>query len=139
MSNTDQLLGAPKFLNVSKNCIFITSWGPQNEKELQYGCFLVKKSFNSQGNRNSNVKIYFMGPLIYVLPRASKGLKTALPSRDRSHKGNFFVFIFSQMSFYILPTCTTLIDRYCETQILNSFLNKSMKKLKKSITVIIVY
>ena len=42
--------------------------------------FLSKKLFNSHGNRKANKKIYFMGPLIYVLPRAPKGLKTALES-----------------------------------------------------------
>ena len=40
--------------------------------------FLSKKLFNSHGNRKANKKIYFMGPLIYVLPRAPKSLKTAL-------------------------------------------------------------
>ena len=58
---------------------FITLRWPKNEKELHYLCFLVKKkSFNSQGTRKANKKIHFMGPLIYVLPRAPKGLKTAL-------------------------------------------------------------
>ena len=37
-----------------------------------------KKHSIPPGNRKANMKIYFMGPLIYVLTRAPKGLKTAL-------------------------------------------------------------
>ena len=49
---------------MKKNCIIIA--------------FQSKKTFNSQGNIKANKKNGFMGPLIYVLPRAPKGLKTAL-------------------------------------------------------------
>ena len=41
-------------------------------------CLLVKKSFNSRGNRKANKEIHFKGPLIYVLLGAPKGLKMAL-------------------------------------------------------------
>ena len=39
--------------------------------------FSQKKPFYSQGNIKANKKINFMGPLIYVLPRAPKGLEDA--------------------------------------------------------------
>ena len=48
------------------------------KKNCNISVFLEKKSSNSQGNRKSNKESIFMGPLIYILPTAPKGLKMAL-------------------------------------------------------------
>ena len=81
----------------------ITLWGPQNEKQLHYYVFESKNSFHSQGNRITNKKIRFMGPLIYVLPRAPNGLKTALMRGPRYYSLEFLCHL---LSFAVWPKCS---------------------------------